>query len=356
MEGKEIIKNSKKLSNSIKAFYIIGILLILVACIAINYIETNKKTEAQDFATGMGTELEEGTYAYLDIDTVTTEVAIYGNTENDQDINNDRYYIATSGKFMYIIDLNFETINQLKEIQEYTYSEDENAVQPEPARIYGITEKIPDELKQLVVDYYNDSVEDEYKMTIDEFSGYYGTVLLNARKSPVDTTAWSVAIVLGLIFLIVAICTHFTVFITKLKYNKYFKKNGYLEEIESELNDNVIEKHYHDKVILTKNYLIDTQLGLFAVRYSDIKWLYIHTTKMYGFIPLSTNITVCLKDGKTSFSLISTQRKKDEEFMKVFDKVCEMVPQDTLKGYTPENIESYKEYKKGKNKEKNNKI
>ena len=32
--------------------------------------------------------------------------------------------------------------------------------------------------------------------------------------------------------------------------------------------------------------------------------------------------------------------------MRVFEKICDKVPADALKGYTPENIREFKEYKK----------
>ena len=38
--------------------------------------------------------------------------------------------------------------------------------------------------------------------------------------------------------------------------------------------------------------------------------------------------------------------KETEEFMKVFEKICDKIPTDALKGYTSENIREFKEYKK----------
>ena len=45
-------------------------------------------------------------------------------------------------------------------------------------------------------------------------------------------------------------------------------------------------------------------------------------------------------DGKDYYFLTT------EEFLNIFNKICEKVPTDCLKGYTQENIKAFKKYKK----------
>ena len=123
-------------------------------------------------------------------------------------------------------------------------------------------------------------------------------------------------------------------------------ENHYEEELARQLDDFVEEKHYHDKVILTKDFFVDIKNGLVAFKYSDVKWIHIHSLKYYGVFNVSSSIIVHLKDGKTNLQCVEIKGKETEEFMDIFHKLCEKAPEDALRGYTQENIKAYKEYKK----------
>lgn len=350
--GEQIIKKGTKTANWIKIAYIICILAILIPCLVINYREENETPEAIDFATKSIEGTGESQYAYLNIEGLTSEAAIYGNVENENDSSNDRYYIAISGGYMYIVDLDFDTIEQLKEIQEYTYSIDENMVAPNPVKIYGMTEAVPEELKQYIIDFYNQSVSEEYQITVNEFELYFGTELLNVRKHPVDINMERTIMLLGIIALIVIIILHLSLAIITKRTMKYIKKNGYEEDIAHQLDDFVEEKHYKEKVILTKDYLVDIQQNFTAFKYSDVKWIHVHNLKSYGVLTLTSSIIVYLKDGKTKLQCVEIRGKANEEFLEIFNKICEKIPNDALKGYTQENIKAFKEYQKELKKKK----
>lgn len=347
MNGKQIIKQSKKIPKWIKWGYVICILVIIVAVGLTTYREETETPEPIDFTTEGAIGMQANQYAYIDVEGLTTEVAIYGNTENESDSSNDRYYIAISGGYLYLVDLNYETIDQLKPLQEYTYSYDENAVAPEAVRIYGMTEAVPNELKEYAIDYYNQSVSEEYQISMDDFEMYFGSALLNIRKTPVDTTIESVSAVLGVIGIFVIVIIHISIKVVTGRARKYIKKNEYEEELEHQLDNNVEEKHYKDKIILTKDFLVDIRNGgLIAFKYSDIKWVHTHSVKYYGTITISSSIIVHLKDGKTNFQCVEIKGDVTEEFIEIFNKICEKAPVDSLKGYTRENINEYKQYKK----------
>lgn len=346
MNGEKILKKSKKTPIWIIVAYAICILAILGATGSVIYKEKNQIKEPINFTTGGALNLEENQYAYLKVEGLTDEVAIYGDVENEKSPSNDRYYIAINEGYFYIVDLNYETIEQLKEIQEYTYSTDENAQAPDPVIIYGMTEKVPDELKQMVVDYYNESVGEEYKIKLEDFDMYFGNTLLNVRKTHIDTPVENIVIVIATIVLISIVIIHIATIVNIIKNSKYIKKNGYEEDVASQLDDNVEGKYYKDKIILTKDYLVDIKSGLKVVKYSDIKWVHTHNVKYYGSITVSTSIIVHLKDGKTNISLVEVKGGTTDEFIEIFNKVCEKVPEDCLKGYTQENIAEFKNYKK----------
>lgn len=345
MNGEQIIKKGKKMPTWISMGYAICILVSIISLVIMNYREKNEKTEPIDFTTNGAIGIPVDTYAYLKVEGLTDEVAIYGDVDNENSSSNDRYYLAINEGYLYIVDLNFETIDQLKAIQDYTYSEDENAVAPEPVTVYGMTEEVPEELKKMIVDYYNEAVSEEYAITIEEFEDYFGSVLLNVRKEPVNTYIEKTVIMFAALGLFILIIVHISVITISIKTTKYLSKNGYEEDLAHQLDDFVEEKHYKEKVILTKDYFVDITNGFTAFKYSDVKWIHVHNVKNRGII-VSTNIIVHLRDGKTNLQCVEIKGDTTDEFLEIFNKICEKTPEDTLKGYTKENVNEFKEYKK----------
>lgn len=346
IKGEEIIKKGKKTAKLIIWGYIICIIAIIGTAFWITYKEENETPEPIDFTTNGAIGMDTDKYAYLDVQGLTSEVAIYGDVENEYSSTNDRYYIAFNEGYMYIVDLDFDTINSLKPWQDYIYSEEENPIVPEPVKIYGITESIPNELKQMVLDYYNEGLSEEYQVSEENFEDYFGSVLLNVRREVVDTSVQTVIIVVAILALFIILVVHISLSLEKLKVKKYLKKNEYEEDLARQLDDFVEEKHYKDKIILTKDFYVDFKYGSFVVfKYSDVKWIHMHNIKSYGAVT-SSNLVVYLRDGKTKFTCLKVNGGATEEFMKVFNKICEKVPTDCLKGYTLENKKAFKEYKK----------
>lgn len=347
MNGEQIIKKAQKTPTWILIGYIICIIAIIGASFSIDYRNQNEMPEAIDFTTDGALGLAENQYAYLDVQGLSDEIAIYGNAEDTNDSTNDRYYIAFNEGYWYVVDLDFDTIDMLQEIQNYTYSTDENAVAPESVKIYGMTENISDELKQMLIDFYNEGIDEEYQISLENFDIYFGSVLLNVRKSPVDTFGEEMIITLAGIVIVIIAISHITASMIKSRTKRYIKKNGYEEELARQLDDCVEEKHYKDKVILTKDFLVDLQGNRFiAFKYADIKWVHIHNVKYYGVVTASSSIIVHLRDGKTDMQCVQIKGDSTEEFLGIFNKICEKAPADCLKGFTTENQKEFKQYRK----------
>lgn len=347
IKGEQIVKKGKKIPSWLFIGYFICIVIIVAASICMQSRLDKKIPDAIDFTTDSALGMPENKYAYLEVQGLTDEVAIYGDTNNMSDSNNDRYCIAFNNGYWYVVDLDYETLDKLKPIKEYTYSEDPEAPVPDPVKIYGMTENISDDLKNMLIDYYNEGVEEENKISIDDFERYFGSVLLNVRKSPVNTTIEEVIIILAIIAIIVLIIYNILVFIFKNKIKKYLNKNGYENDLIEQLDDNVEEKHYKDKIIITKDFLVDLKNngGFATFKFSDVKWVHIHNVKYYGVVTTSSSIIVHLKDGKTTINCVKIKGGTTDEFLEIFNKICEKVPTDCLKGYTKENQELFKEYK-----------
>ncbi len=346
MNGEQILKKGKKTAKLIVWLYAISIIAIIGAVLWATYREEKEKPEPIDFTTDGAIGMAVDKYAYLDVQGLTSEVAIYGDVENESSSTNDRYYIALNEGYMYIVDLDFDTINLLKPWQDYTYSQEENPTKPEPVKIYGMTESIPRELKKMVLDYYNEGLKEEEKIKEADFNEYFGSVLLNVRRSPVDTSTQTIIMVAGGFVLFIVFVVHLSLAVEKARVKKYLKKNEYEEELVRQLDDFVEEKHFKDKIIFTKDFYVDIKYGSFVVfKYSDVKWIHIHNVKSHGAVT-SSNLVVYLRDGKTKFTCLKTSGGTPKEFMEVFDKLCEKLPDDCLKGFTSENRKAFKEYKK----------
>lgn len=346
INGEQIVKKGKKTAKWIIWGYIICIIAIIGGAYWINYKEENEKTEPIDFTTDGTIGMDIDTYAYLDVQGLTDEVAIYGDIENEYSSENDRYYIAFNEGYMYIVDLDFDTIDLLKPWQDYVYSEEENPVVPEPITIYGMTESISPELRQVILDYYNEGLSEEYKIGEEDFENYFGSVLLNVRRDAVDTSLQILLVGFAVCGIIIIGIVHIVMSAEKNTVKKYLRKNEYEEDLAQQLEDFVEEKHYKDKVILTRDFFVDQKYGGFAVfKYSDVKWIHIHNIKTYG-VTTSSSLKVYLRDGKTKVNCLEIAGKPTEEFLNILNKICERVPSDCLKGYTSENKKEYKKYRK----------
>ena len=130
IEGEKIIKKGKRMPKWIFVGYVICIAVIIFASVSMEKRQRAELPEAINFTTDGALGMEEGKYAYLEVQGLTDEIATYGNTDDTSDSAIDRYCVAYNNGYWYVVDLNLETIDELKDIKEYTYSTDENAQTP----------------------------------------------------------------------------------------------------------------------------------------------------------------------------------------------------------------------------------
>lgn len=343
MKGYEILKKGKHTSNKFWIVYIVCIIVLALSAISMNERIEKEKPNATDFTENGAIGTEQGKYVYLQVDALSDVIATYG-YEGQEGV--EKYYIALNGNYWYLVSLDSTTYEELKNIQLYSKGELEN--KPASVTIYGITKSVPDELKQIAIDFYNSGFDsDEGKITIDDFEKYFGSVLLDTSETPVDLTIETVLALIAVITLVVTIILQLAHKVTRMKVMKYLKKNEYEQELQRELYDNIEKTFFNDRLIITKDYIVDTTKGSFvAVRISDIKWIYTHRLKYYGVVAISNNIILRLNDGKTQFQILDTKGKLSDEFENVFNEICDKLSNDVLKGYTDENIKEFNQYKK----------
>ena len=341
MDGRQILKKSKKIPTKIKIGYIISILMILIGIYLINFAQkTNEDIEPINISEVGTYEIGANQYVSIDVQGLTNEIARLGDSNNIE----GRFFIAISDENLFLVDLDSETIDKLKEVQEYLNSDSETV--PQPVLINGITEEIPTELKKIIIEYYNSIVGEESAITESEFENYFGSVLINTRRSAVDTSFEEALVILGVFGIIITFITHILEMFSNKKIINYLKKNDYEEDLINQLDNSIEEKHYKDKVIITKDYLVDISHKFTAFKFSDVKWIHVHNVRYYGTITVSSSIIVHLKDGKTNLQCVEIKGKETDEFAGILNKICEKIPADSLKGYTKENVKEFNEYRR----------
>ena len=315
--------------------------MILIGIYLINSAQkTNEDIEPINISETGTYELGTEEYVSIDVQGLTYEIARLGDSNNIE----GRFFIAISDENLFLVDLDSETIDKLKEVQEYLSSDSETV--PQPVLINGITEEIPTELKKIIIEYYNSIVGEESAITESEFENYFGSVLINTRRSAVDTSFEEALVILGVFGIIIIFITHIIEMFSNKKIIDYLKKNDYEEDLINQLDNSVEEKHYKDKVIITKDYLVDISHKFTAFKFLDVKWIHVHNVRYYGTITVSSSIIVHLKDGKTNLQCVEIKGKETDEFIGILNMICEKIPADSLKGYTKENAKEFNEYRR----------
>ena len=349
IDGERIIRKTKKAPMWIICGYIVCILVIIWAIYNGSNNQGDKLPEPIDFAKDGAMGIGEDKYVSFSVEGLSEQIAIC--EESKEDVDKERYYIAINNNYMYILDLDLKTAELLHPLQDYKYFSNEDKETLKPITIYGITEKIPTELKNIIIEICNKRSSEENKVTMENFDMYFGSMLLNVKRTPIYIGIENIIIIIAVIIIILLSILHIAMKIEKIKSKKYLKNNKYEEELTTQLKEYIEEDHYKHKVLLTKDFLVDVKYGGFSTfKFSDVKWVHIYNTNSY--ITSSTSIEVYLKDGRTNFECVEIKGKPTEEFWGIFDKICERVPEDCLKGFTKENVKSFKQYKNKLKKER----
>lgn len=167
--------------------------------------------------------LRTGDFVYLDVELLTKMVAYRGNNVDPESWENSKYYIALKNDMLYLIELDEQTYNKLKIIQDYSYDTDKGE-HPGTQRICGALQKIPEDLKEIIVSYYDEAMGEKGTVNLDNFTKYFGEYFINVKRSPsnialVDLIIVYTGILLLLIFILIA-C------VIIIKNSLHFKKKS----------------------------------------------------------------------------------------------------------------------------------
>lgn len=124
----------------------------------------------------------------------------------------------------------------------------------------------------------------------------------------------------------------FGIVIGKVLKSKSKLKNINEFELKSELNGGCVSFD-KQKTYFTQNYVISNYYYAFAIKYSDIVWIYRQDKRSQNGINLGADLMICLVNGKKEYTTYS-------------DEFCDEIKKrnnDVFEGFTIENKKAYKE-------------
>lgn len=301
-------------------------IVILIAVIGLCIFKAYEKSKQQlPEPVSMSSVNIPDVYASIDVSLLTEPFA-----ENDE---SECSFVVDKNEYLSVVVLSDDDIERLKAIKEYTYSDDESIEAPESIKIQGMTQVIPEDLKKIIIESYNELYDDN-SLNEENFEEYMGNVYLNTKLSPINYSVEILAGILSGIFVIIYIKT---IISTRLTLRKY-TLNGSLEYIYSQLDQIDTVVYNKDKFFLTREYIVDCSNGLVIIKYDDIRWIYPFQIVQYG-ITTDKSIIIVDKD-KKRFKVLEMwgigKKERTEMYDIVYNEICKRAP-NALKGYTSEN-------------------
>jgi len=274
-------------------------------------------------------------YASIDVQFLTDSFA-----SDDED---EYRFAMDKDNYMSIVVLNKNDVEILKDINDYTYSEDNSIETPATLKILGMTQEIPADLKKLAIESYNENYGESI-LTENNFEEYVKNIYLNTKLSPRDTPLLGFAIFCGGVA-ITLLVVYLTIVIKTKKTLREYTLNGTLEYIYNQLDQLDTLEYNKGKIFLTRECIINSTDGLSIIKYDDIKWLYPYIYKVNG-ITTGRYIKI-VKNDKTKVTILvdagSVTKKGTDKFNIVYNEIYQRAP-NALSGYTQENINLSKKY------------
>lgn len=323
----------RKQNRVIRWGVIISFVVALTSGVMMFILENRANPEAEAFE-DVVTDHEQGQWAYIDVDLVTDCFATY----EENDVIVDRYYFVWEGTHMYIANLDdltyYDTLSDI-----YDYSFEHTTTQPSPVRIYGTSESMSPELRQIAIEQLNEWYG-EITLTDEDFDRLCGTVLLNVKQTPNQIS--EVPLVIGLVAMMCAWIFGLILGCFGLMTRRTLKRidQETLEKIEGKIENGQALHLEGTGIYLTEHYVINMRYYLCLYRYEEIYWLYLYRLKKYG---VTTTVSIAVGDNRKKIRRIGNAgRKYEQQMEELLVEIARRCP-TALVGYTKENKKAYKE-------------
>ena len=173
----EAFKKSNKKNSTL---LIVGICLLVVTILLI-YLGVKNENKPLPDPENLGSLVankmfDEDKYVYLDVAIKPYLFAVY---ETDGKEDDAKYYLVMDkDNYLYILYMKEDKYNELNV----------DSIKESPIRVYGITKRIPNDIKDLAISSYNELMEDEY-LTKDNFKDYVGLLYLDTKSEVNDSSS-----------------------------------------------------------------------------------------------------------------------------------------------------------------------
>lgn len=302
--------------------YFLAFFLVSIFCLSLGII-----IESRRFPDAIKVEEISDSNQYVECTVIGITDSIANYSENG--IIKDEYYLATDGINVYILNLSASQYNLI-----CNYLNDEAA----SSLIYGMSEEIPQDLKEVAVDIYNQLYQTD-EVTIDNFNNYLVPYLINLKANPNSSAQIlrGIGILSGIIAIIFGIYCIFAMLKNRnniKKFNNEYSLNSIIEQLKDTTN---IE-FKKCKVLFLKDYIISYSSIINIIKYDDIVWMYPYDFRVYGIVT-NKRIIIITKDKKQYVLANISAFGKDskEQYKKCMDEIVKR-NSNILIGYTPENI------------------
>lgn len=318
-------KEIKKFNNYIYIFFIFLVLGALFIAIGIcdNRQTSSSYTYLNDIIENKNNEINAN--AYLEVAQAPYSIAKY------EDDENNAFYIVYDGRYFYIAYISDELYEKLNV----------EGLEEEPLTIYGTTTATPEALRQIALEAYNEGLDEDKQIEMDDFNNYFGEVYLNnVTLKKVNYAFYIISIIpfiISLIFL--------ALFLIKKRQiikaiNQLTEKE--IEKLEKEVDKDTTIFNKENHLILTDNYIISFKHGLLLIKYSDLIWVYEKSIKQYG-ITTAKKVFIMNKKDKTFDILNTNGEKKSNSIIKEVITTISNKNDKVLVGFNKKNEEEINE-------------
>ena len=257
------------------------------------------------------------------------------------DTNIYKYYVAyDEANRPFIVVLNEDNLNNLKEIQDYSLGLSDIETRPNAVTIYGESKKIDDDIYKYLQEYINSETENNY--SVDDIKNIVGDYYLDTYYNSSEDINFIVGFS---IFMIVIGGLFILVYILRINKNKKLIINNkdIIEKVMDDVDNNNGIYNKLCKVFLTKDYIISYSAGLKILNTKDIIWVYQFVMKQNG---ISTNKILygINKLGKSNIiaSINPLNKKKNNALEELYQDMMNMIP-NIMYGYSKENLDKVKD-------------
>ncbi len=310
------MKEFKKLVKVKKILLILGIIICFTSLGF--YLLLNSYLKNEDVAY-----LNEVDKEYVSADVEVTLLTDYFATLNESGELERFYLVFDSNDNIFVVVLDDNEFNNLKEIHEYTYNAE--IEEPKSVIIKGRSKEIPAEIKNYALDYLIEMDVDVNASTIDEVIGkyYLDTTLTNDYILNQARILVIPLFLVGILFILINVI-------------KIVKRKKVLKVI----TDKELSNSNHNTIchtIITKNYLINYKPKLYIIKLDEILWFYPYEARVKKKVD-ERSIFILTKDNiKYNVGIVHKFNEEYENaYGKLYQDLVSILP-DALKGYTKEN-------------------